>query len=351
MTIQARITALAQSVGADIKALFSGKQDALVSGANLKTVNGVSLLGGGDLVIEGGGGGLTLFEESRNTTSPNATVPVHALAALGAETNIDFVIAPKGTGAIVAQVPTGTTVGGNKRGANAVDLQTKRSGANQVASGNGSVLIGTNSTASGASSVAMGESARATGSSAVALGVYSWASGAYSAAIAGFGIAGGHGATAIGKATSTRGVDGALAYGYSNGTGSTQLEQFMPRMNTSDDTPVVLTTSGFGISISTLPVMPNNSAYYCRIRVLARNTATNESMSWSGTALIKRGANAASTTLVGSSIASDFGDAAMSACTVTLSADTTYGALAVIVTGLASTSIRWVAQLETVEAA
>lgn len=36
---------------------LAGKQDTLVSGTNIKTINGTSLLGGGDLVIEGGGGG------------------------------------------------------------------------------------------------------------------------------------------------------------------------------------------------------------------------------------------------------------------------------------------------------
>lgn len=51
MTIQARITALAQSVGADIKALFSGKQDSLVSGSSIKTVNGESLLGEGNIEL------------------------------------------------------------------------------------------------------------------------------------------------------------------------------------------------------------------------------------------------------------------------------------------------------------
>lgn len=41
---------------------FNGKQAALVSGTNIKTVNGNSLLGSGDLVISGGagGGGLTI---------------------------------------------------------------------------------------------------------------------------------------------------------------------------------------------------------------------------------------------------------------------------------------------------
>lgn len=36
---------------------ISGKQDKLVSGTNIKTVNGNSLLGSGNIVISGGGGG------------------------------------------------------------------------------------------------------------------------------------------------------------------------------------------------------------------------------------------------------------------------------------------------------
>lgn len=35
----------------------TGKQDRLVSGTNIKTINGNSILGSGNLVIEGGGGG------------------------------------------------------------------------------------------------------------------------------------------------------------------------------------------------------------------------------------------------------------------------------------------------------
>lgn len=36
---------------------FNGKQDALVSATNIKTINGNSVLGSGDLVVSGGGGG------------------------------------------------------------------------------------------------------------------------------------------------------------------------------------------------------------------------------------------------------------------------------------------------------
>ena len=42
---------------AALTSALGGKQAALVSGTNLKTVNGNSLLGSGDLVIAGGGGG------------------------------------------------------------------------------------------------------------------------------------------------------------------------------------------------------------------------------------------------------------------------------------------------------
>lgn len=41
----------------DLKALVTaGKQDTLVSGENIKTINGDSILGSGNLTISGGGG-------------------------------------------------------------------------------------------------------------------------------------------------------------------------------------------------------------------------------------------------------------------------------------------------------
>jgi hypothetical protein len=64
------------------------------------------------------------------------------LSAQGAGTNIPLALQPKGTGALQAQATTSTTAGGNARGANAVDWQTKRNAASQVASGLGSVICG-----------------------------------------------------------------------------------------------------------------------------------------------------------------------------------------------------------------
>lgn len=44
----------------NLNAELATKQATLVSGTNLKTINGQSLLGSGDLTISGGGGGATL---------------------------------------------------------------------------------------------------------------------------------------------------------------------------------------------------------------------------------------------------------------------------------------------------
>ena len=54
MSLASKITSLAQAIGADIKSLtaaLAGKQDTLVSGTNIKKINGQSLLGAGDRLV------------------------------------------------------------------------------------------------------------------------------------------------------------------------------------------------------------------------------------------------------------------------------------------------------------
>lgn len=52
------------------QANVDNKQDKLVSGVNIKTVNGYSLLGGGNLELEGGGGQITI-DSTLSSTSTN----------------------------------------------------------------------------------------------------------------------------------------------------------------------------------------------------------------------------------------------------------------------------------------
>ena len=90
------------------------------------------------------------------TSSPNATVNHASIQATGGTTNVSVSIVPKGTGAFSLHVPNGAATGGNVRGANAVDLQTSRSAASQVASGTGAFAAGVSITVSGDNSAAIG---------------------------------------------------------------------------------------------------------------------------------------------------------------------------------------------------
>ena len=91
--------------------------------------------------------GLTNFTESNYTY--NTKTGVKWLAKNDA-TDVDFVISPKGKGAITVSQPDGTPIGGDSRGDGAVDLQIRRLNHAHVASGLYSVILGGSSnTASG----------------------------------------------------------------------------------------------------------------------------------------------------------------------------------------------------------
>ena len=60
----------------EVNALAKSKQDALTSGTNIKTVNGQSLLGSGDIAISGGGSAPVLVDIDDITGSAGVSVPV-----------------------------------------------------------------------------------------------------------------------------------------------------------------------------------------------------------------------------------------------------------------------------------
>ena len=105
---------------------------------------------------------LTNFTESNYLFNDKTGVK---LLAKNDAANLDAVLSPKGSGALLAQQPDGTATGGNNRGANAVDFQTSRTLNTQVASGDNSFVGGgKNNTASKLFSfVGSGESNTASG--------------------------------------------------------------------------------------------------------------------------------------------------------------------------------------------
>ena len=55
---------------------FNDKQDALISGTNIKTINGSSVLGSGDLVVSGGGGGGIYAQIPLGTGNVYSNIPI-----------------------------------------------------------------------------------------------------------------------------------------------------------------------------------------------------------------------------------------------------------------------------------
>ncbi len=64
MDLVSRITEVITAIGVAIK----GKQDNLVSGTNIKTINSQSLLGSGNIVISDGGGTQNVFIQETEPT-------------------------------------------------------------------------------------------------------------------------------------------------------------------------------------------------------------------------------------------------------------------------------------------
>ena len=135
-----------------------------------------------------------------------------------------------------------------------------------------------------------------------------------------------------------------------SGVGTSQSATLVLGKQTTDATATVLTVDGGSASTVNQVILPNNSAYYFKGSVIANVTGAANGASWSFEGAIMRGANAASTVLMGTpAINRVAATAGATAWAIALTADTTNGGLAVTVTGAASTTIRWVCKAETTE--
>jgi hypothetical protein len=134
------------------------------------------------------------------------------------------------------------------------------------------------------------------------------------------------------------------------GSGLSQAALLILARQTTDATPTVLRSDPNAASTINQVILPNNSAYFFRGEVVSGVTGGGNTRGWVIEGVIKRGANAASTTLVGTpTVTSSFADAGASTWVIAVTADTTNGGLAVTFTGQASTTIRTVAQIRTTE--
>jgi hypothetical protein len=297
----------------------------------------------------------------------------------------------------MASIPDGTAVGGNKRGNNAVDLQTSRIEPTKVASGNQSVVgggnnniaSGTQSTISGGNeNTASAQWAVICGASGavvsqqggfVGAGVGQTCSGGYAVVVGGANNTASGGASFIGAGeqnlangaystvpggyqASTRSLHARLSYssGRFSIAGDAQWGLHVLRRQTTDATASVLTADAGAPGVTTIPVLPDSSLYSFRIRVSCIQSAgtagtVGDCKAWDVIGAIKRGANAAATVLLGTPtivvLGADTGLGAdnVTGAIISITADTTRGGINVNVTGQVDKTLRWVASVETTE--
>lgn len=197
-----------------------------------------------------------------------------------------------------------------------------------------SVALGSSATASGDTSFAFGSGVTSS-ATAFCLGYDSTASADFSFALGN-------------RAATTVQNKYAYASGRFSANGDAQLGTFVLRRATTDGTAVVLTSDNSAPSANNQVILPNSSAHAFTGTVVARQQAAGgtQSAAWTIEGLIRREANAASTTLVASTVTAISN---VPGWTLALSADTTNGGLAITATGAAATNIRWVATVQTSE--
>ena len=337
-------------------------------------------------------GGLTYFTEAQSTASPNATVNVDSLTAIASTTNADFAIISKGTGALTRQIPDGTATGGNKRGANAVDLQTSRGSATQVASGDNSFAGGRYNTASGGDSACFGTSNTASGNLgsfvagylntasgqvSVAMGAGNVASNNYSACLGGtnnissgessvafnanntasgsrsfvsgyYSTASGELSTVMGYYCHSFGIKGRFVTGQGYSVlGDAQKSTFVLSKRTTDATATVLGIDNTTPSVTNQITLQNNNSIRFKGTIIGRQSGSTNTSAWDIDGIIQRGTSAATTTLLISNV--NVVQNTPSWGTPTLTANTTLGCLTVSVIGATTTNIQWTCVIDTTE--
>ena len=259
------------------------------------------------------------------------------------------------TGAYSAILGGGDAGNTSNRNAASGDWSFIGGGWGHVASGAGGVVAGGG--IFGGTGTSNGNTASGT-SSGVLSGINNTASGTYAQ------IVGGRLNTSNGSASglfggsfgTTRSITGYTVFPASVtplGTfaqGNSQSALLVLAKATTDATASALTSDGSAAGTTNQVILPNNSAYFFRGEVVSGKTAAGDTKGWTIEGVIKRGANAASTALVGvPTVTSTYADLGAATWDIAVTADTTNGGLRVTFTGQAATTIRTVCQIRTTE--
>jgi hypothetical protein len=288
-------------------------------------------------------------------------------------------------GGFSLQIPDNTRIGGNPRGLGAVDLQTQRTAATQVASGSGSFVAGVNNIASGDQAVAMGIGNTASGAQAFAMGSgstasndaatgmgNSTASGAQSAALGlstanntyatamGQSVASGLRATAMGGSTASGSYSTACGFslaaqvGKWTSTGSqfgalgdAQTGMIVLRASTTTNTTVVLRSDGLAAGTTNQLIVSSNQAMAFTGELIGKQSGSANIAAYTITGTLVN--NAGTVTMPTGTLTAIGTDTIGLDTAPSLAADNTNKGLTVTSGAKTTTNIRWVCTLRTTE--
>jgi hypothetical protein len=381
-----------------IRAAVLGGESNTASGNNCYVGAGYQNTAAGNLNVIGGGQGnsgtasaaVTTQSATMNGTTAvtlsgsNANIKVGQWISGTSITNYTYVAAISGTSLTLSQAASGSSTstlsfftphgvvvgGGNNQATGSYSFiggggDAGTAANRNVASGDwATVGGGIRNTASGISSVICGGGSdggsalgnTASGISSTVLG------GASNTVTADYSIVGGRAcvadgnrSVALGNNVTTRSIAGnfALSGGANPIAGSlgiTQAAILTLARQTTDATPTALASNGSAAGTTNQVILPNNSAYLFKATVISNVTGGGNTSAWKLEGAIKRGANAASTAIVGTVTTTLLAqDAGAATWAIAATADTTNGGLRITFTGQASTTIRTVCKVETTE--
>lgn len=294
----------------------------------------------------------TTLDAIRNNGSVNFRVSDNYLTNYGVTPNFDRYLLVENAGAITANVPDNTAVGGNARGASAVDLQMSRSLATQVASGANAFVAGNSNVASGAQSAAVGFGNTASGAQAFSSGSSNISSGILSFTAGNANTASGFLGASIGLRASDRGVTNKFSFAsgrfISNGDAQTSWQ--ILRGATTSVTPLVLTQDAGAASTLNCVNLPVNYAFLLEIKIVYRDTVTRAIATWTCvSALLSCAATVGTTTIAGATLVVGSISGAPGAAVPVITADTTNGGLTITVTAPNTDLSHWVAYVQSLE--
>jgi hypothetical protein len=387
-------TGLYSFVGSGIANVASGQSSALCGGASNTASGYYGFVGSGQSNSTTSNSAVTTQTGTMNGTTAvtlsgsNANIKVGQLITGTSITGFPstYVAAISGTSLTLSQAASGSSTstlsfftphgvvvgGGNNQATGAYSFiggggDAGTAANRNVASGDWSAVVG-------------GRANQATGNSAF-VGAGGWdgtflggntASGSYSSVVGGFSntasanggfIGGGQnntangihsfmGAGAYGTARSIVGnhVFSACNQPLGASPGISQSALLVLAVQTTDATATALRSNTSAAGTTNQVILPNNSAYFFTGEVISGVTGGGNTKGWTIEGVIKRGANAASTALVGTpTITSMYADVGAATWAIAVTADTTNGGLRVTFTGQASTTIRTVCQIRTTE--